>query len=84
MPELLKLSNPQYKQEILFTMDTTEKKMIRTGDIFETKPYGLVRFDGFDYYRGQKTLKLYSSEFKDTYYPLPRRIEAEGYSFFDD
>ena len=61
----------------------SKRETIRKDQLLETEDYGRVRFDGFDFHMGQKTLKLYSDEFKQTFYPLPEKIEAQGYEFFD-
>lgn len=54
-----------------------EKKVVRKGDIFKSKNYGWVMFKGFDYhpFNGEKTAKLYSEEYRDTFYPFPEGIE---------
>ncbi len=61
----------------------SSKKTIRKGELLNTKEYGIVRFDGFDYYHGQKTVILYSSKYRNTYYPFPEKIEKQGYHLFD-
>jgi hypothetical protein len=59
-------------------MMSTERKIVRRGDIFKSSRFGWVKFVGFDYYHGQKTAELYSSEYRDRYYPWPADIEKEN------
>jgi hypothetical protein len=79
--EWIALRKALIEGKLVLAGSKTEK--IRKGQLLETKDYGPVRFDGFDFHMGQKTLKLYSDEFRQTFYPLPEEIEAQGYEFFD-
>ena len=59
-----------------------DRKTVHKGDMIQTQAYGLVRFDGFDYYMGDTSVKLYSKEY-GLQYPKAEREELQQYVFED-
>lgn len=60
-----------------------EKIELRVGDTFELKGCGTVKFERYDYYMGQKTIQAWSEKYRQTYNPLPEKVESQGYTLID-
>ena len=68
----------QILEEVL-TGKEINKQQLNFGDKFNFPGCGDVEFVRYDYYMGQQTVELYSEKYRQTFYPLPEKVEALGY-----
>lgn len=61
-----------------------EKEIIRRGQVFKTKNFGLVKFMGLDTYYGETTTVLRGIEHPGTYFPKIEVMMEQGFSFIDN
>lgn len=63
--------------------NTVRETAVRLGQVFTTKAYGRVRFDGLDFYMGECTARLKGIDRPGTHYVFPERLEKEGFTIVD-